>query len=106
MRILIDECLPIKLKILLPEYEVSTVSEELWKGKKNGELLTVASLKFDILLTIDQNISYQQNLIKHNIAIIALKAKSNSISDLEPLIPFIKKITKIIEPGKIYRIGF
>ncbi len=53
MRILIDECLPKKLKLDLPDHFVKTVPEAGWAGKQNGELLRVAELNFDVLLTND-----------------------------------------------------
>ena len=63
MRILLDECAPRPLKRELPDYEIRTVVEMGWSGKKNGELLRLMSQeRFAILLTTDQNLRYQQNL--------------------------------------------
>ena len=62
MRVLLDECLPRKLKSELAEHEVRTAQEQGWAGLKNGELLKVADRSFDVLLTVDRNIAFQQNL--------------------------------------------
>lgn len=105
MKILIDECLPVKLKRNFFDHEVLTISNELWNGKKNGELLSLAEKEFDIFLTIDQNLSYQQNIPGYDIAVIAIRAKSNVIENLEPLIPFVLEIFGSLEKGKVYKVG-
>ena len=75
MRLLVDECLPRKLKFLLAEggHECETVQEAGFGGKENGELLSVADKSFDVLITIDRNIRYQQNMADRRIAIEAVK---------------------------------
>jgi hypothetical protein len=67
MRVLLDECVPRKLRRELPGHEVLTVTERGWSGIKNGELLALAQAEFDVFLTIDQNLKYQQNLKAFNI---------------------------------------
>ena len=62
MRVLLDECVPRKLKAELADHEVITVTENGWSGFKNGALLAIAALEFDIFLTVDQNLTFQQNL--------------------------------------------
>jgi len=64
MKILLDECVTHKLKPYLDPHEVSTVRDQGWPGLKNGELLSLAHSKFDVFLTIDQNLRYQQNLLR------------------------------------------
>jgi len=87
MRVLIDECLPRALKREIIAEFVQTVPEAGWASKKNGELLRLAATKFDVLLTNDQNIEYQQNLSLVALAIVVLVAPTNDILDLKPLIP-------------------
>ena len=89
MRVLLDECVPRKLKHHLKGYFVSTVVEAGWSGKKNGELLRLAEVKFDVFITVDQNLEYQHNLGRFNIVIIFLVARDN---DVETLRPFFSKI--------------
>lgn len=70
MRVLLDECGPRKFKRELAEHQVLTVTEHGWSGIKNGKLLTLAEAEFDVFLTVDQNLKYQQNLTASRIAII------------------------------------
>jgi len=70
MRVLIDECLPRGLKRLIVGHECLTVQEMGWSGKKNGELLVLADGRFDVLLTIDQSLPYQQSMGLRNIALL------------------------------------
>lgn len=85
MMILLDESLPIRFADELTGYNVSTVTEEGWSGKKNGELLKLAASKFDVFITADQNLQYQVNLLRAKIRIIILAAKTNRFEDLKPL---------------------
>jgi len=73
MRILLDECVPRRLRRELPEHDVHTVAEMGWAGKKNGELLqSLAGQGFEVLLTVDQNLRHQQNLKAAGIAVVVL----------------------------------
>ena len=101
MRILIDECLPKKLKLELPDHFVKTVPEAGWAGKKNGELLRLAENDFDVLLTNDQNIEHQQHLTQFDLAFIVLAATTNDIDDLRPLMGVVNKILPTLSPGEI-----
>lgn len=101
MRVLLDECLPRKLKFEIEAEFVQTVPEAGWASKQNGELLRLAELDFDVLLTNDQNMEQQQNIESFNLAFIVLVAPTNDIADLLPLMPFVNRILKSIEPGTI-----
>jgi PIN like domain len=86
MLILLDECAPRPLKRELVDYEIRTVVEMGWSGKKNGELLRLMSQEgFTILLTTDRNLRYQQNLQQAGVAVVVLVAPSNRLPDLLPL---------------------
>jgi len=74
-------------------------------GKKNGLLLLLAVPEFDVLLTMDQGIEYQQNLSTLNIAILALSAKSNQIENLAPIVPKALTALQGIRPGQFIKIG-
>ena len=82
MKILLDECVTKRLKNFLPDYEVFTVTEMGWSGVKNGKLLTFCvENSFDLLLTIDKNLMFQQNVSKYKITIAVLhSSSSNTIS--------------------------
>jgi hypothetical protein len=87
MRILLDECLPKRLRLLLVGHEVITVTQAGWAGIKNGKLLGLAQEGFDVFLTIDQNLAAQQNLPLFNIAVVVLESNSNELEHLVPLVP-------------------
>src|SRR6476469_3080268 len=101
MRVLIDECLPKKLKLELPDHFVRTVPEAGWAGKQNGDLLRLAERDFDVLLTNDQNMEHQQHLKQFDIAFIVLVAPTNDIDDLRPLMPAVNDGLASISPGNI-----
>lgn len=106
MRILLDECVPRPLKRELQDYEVRTVVEMGWSGKKNGELLQLMKQEnFTILLTTDQNLRYQQNLEQAGVAIVVLVASKNRLPDLIPLIPEAQKVINKILPGEVIEVG-
>jgi hypothetical protein len=106
MKILLDECVTKRLKTKLTEYQVSTVFEMGWSGLKNGALMTKAiEDNFDIFLTIDKNIEYQQNLNKYQIAVVVLNTPSSKLEFLVNLLPNFKKVINAFEKGEIYNIN-
>ena len=105
MQVLIDESLPRDLKRHLPEHQVTTVPERGWASKSNGELLRLASSEFDVFLTADQNLEFQQNMSDYDIAIVVLVAPSNRLSDLVPLAPRILEVLQSVEPGSLVRVA-
>jgi hypothetical protein len=76
-----------------------------WSGKKNGELVSLAESDFDVLVTIDQGLEYQQNLASRNIAVLVFDARSNQIEDLGPAVPSALSALEIIRPGRVVRVG-
>jgi hypothetical protein len=101
MRILLDECVPRGLKRHLSGHEVQTVPEAGWGGIKNGKLLTLAQEAFDVFLTVDQNIPFQQNLSRFRIAVLVVPAPSNDINDILPFVPAILTALPNIKPGQV-----
>ncbi len=101
MQILIDECLPKKLKRELVGHNVFTVQEKGWTGMKNGELLRRAEKEFDVWVTADQNIESQQNLSRFDIAVIVLVARRNELETLLPLIPQLLKVLQTVQSQQI-----
>ena len=90
MKVLLDECVPRKLKREIANHEVVTVTEQGWSGIENGKLLNLAATEFDIFLTVDQNLSFQQNLKNFDIGIILMTAKNNRLKTLLPLMPEVR----------------
>jgi predicted nuclease of predicted toxin-antitoxin system len=106
MKLLLDECIPRKLKNSLADHECRTVPEEGLAGKKNGELLALAErLGFQVFLTLDRGIEYQQNLQTRGLAIMLVRVKSNRLSDLLLCVPEILKVLELLQPGQLIKIG-
>ena len=86
MKVLIDECAPKALKAALATggFDCTTVQEVGWSGKENGELPILADARFDVMVTIDRNLRYQQNLTGRKIALLIVRAHSNRVVDLKP----------------------
>src|SRR6185312_6896153 len=100
-RILLDENLPRLLKRELSGHEVRTVAEVGWAGIKNGKLLRLAEAEFDIFVTADQNLSYQQPLKSFQLGIVVLKARTTKLEDLLPLVPAMREALDIVKAGQI-----
>jgi len=105
MRILLDECLPRKLKRELPDHDVSTVPEMGWASIQNGALLALMESIFDVFITVDGNLRHQQNLCGRNIALIVLAAPDNTIETLRPLMPQVLRELVVIRSGEIVRVA-
>ncbi|MGH8738799.1 MAG: DUF5615 family PIN-like protein [Burkholderiales bacterium] len=101
MRVLLDECVPRALRNELPGHEVKSVMEAGWSGVKNGALLELAAKEFDLLLTVDRNLEYQQNFSGVSIAVIVIHAKSNDIVLLRPLMPAVLAAMSDAKPGVV-----
>jgi predicted nuclease of predicted toxin-antitoxin system len=103
MRVLLDECTPKALKRVLADsgHECRTVQEAGWAGKKNGELLGLAETAFDVLVTVDTNLRYQQNLAGRKIAIVVLQSSSNRLDHLRQYFPACDQAIEKIKPGEI-----
>ena len=87
MRLLLDESVPAKLRRSLPGHAVRTVVELGWSGVKNGKLLALAATQFDVFVTVDKNLPFQQNLATLPVSVIVLDSLSNELHALLPLMP-------------------
>jgi predicted nuclease of predicted toxin-antitoxin system len=105
MRILLDEDLPRRFGKLLTGHDVSTVQRCGWAGVKNGKLLALAATQFDVLLTMDGNLEYQQNLVTLPMAVLVVSAVSNRIEHLEPLISAVLSALEDIPPRSLRRVA-
>ena len=105
MKILLDECVTKRLKLHLPEYEVYTVTEMRWNGIKNGKLMALCvDNNFDLLLTIDKNLMFQQNPDKFKITIAVLNSLTSKIEELILFMPSFKAQVDKFEKHKAYLI--
>jgi len=105
MRILLDEDLPRRLAALLVGHEVSTVQRSGWTGIKNGELLRLAAADFDVFVSMDGNLEFQQNISTLPIAVLIIEAVSNRMEHLTPLIPRIFQELNHIPPKTLRKVG-
>ena len=106
MKVLLDENLPHELRGELSGHDIFTVQYLGWSGLKNGILLAQAAASgFDVLVTMDSGVPYQQNLAALPVAVIVLSAVSNDIDDLRPLIPNLLEALKSLTPRTAVRIG-
>jgi hypothetical protein len=105
VRVLLDECVPRKLKASLSGHNVFTVPEMGWASIKNGRLLRLAEDAFDVFVTVDRGIRHQQNLSGYNIAVVLLVVRRNKLEHIEPLVPnLIEAITNVL-PGGVSVVG-
>ena len=105
MRVLLDECLPRRLKRYLIGHDARTVPEAGWAGKKKGQLIRAATGHIDAFLTIDGNLTYQQNPTGLQFGVVVLSAPTNRLEDLVPLVPEILAVLQLLVPSQIVRIG-
>ncbi len=106
MKILLDECVTKKLKPYLAGHEVLTVTQKGWNGLKNGKLLERAvSDNFDLLLTIDKNILYQQKVEEYNIIVAVIDTPSSSIKTISGFIPRFNELLPSFEKRNLYIIS-
>jgi predicted nuclease of predicted toxin-antitoxin system len=107
MKLLLDECLPRKMKFLFSGsgHTCETVREAGFGGKENGELLSLAEGKFDVLVTVDKNLKHQQNITNRRIAILVIRADSNDIDDLRPHLPEMLAGLRSVRPGQVVEVG-
>lgn len=97
MKVLLDECVDSRLADHIRTVEVHTVT--------NGKLLALAQAEFDVFVTVDRNLSFQQHLPKFDIAVILLKAKSNRVSDLVALLPELLQTIPSATKGTVTTVG-
>lgn len=101
MKILLDECIDRKLASEFPpNYSIKTVHQMRWTGLKNGELLRQAEVEFDVFITVDRNLAFQQHLSTFSIAVLVLHTVSNRLIDLKLLIPNILNVLPTLKQGE------
>jgi hypothetical protein len=105
VRVFIDECVDWRLSRDIEGHEVKTAREMRWSTIKNGELLALAAKEFDVFVTVDRNLSFQQNLPAFAIAVIVLRASSNRLADLKPLVPELLASISKAKKGAVEYVG-
>jgi predicted nuclease of predicted toxin-antitoxin system len=105
MRVLLDECVPKRLRLDLPGHSVKTVVEMGWSGVKNGDLLGLAAADFDCFLTVDRNLQFQQNVAGLPLAVVVLRAVDNKFPTLRRLMPKAILALQEIKPGELIEVA-
>lgn len=105
MKVFVDECVDWRLARDIEGHEVKTARQMGWSTVKNGELLALAAKEFDVFVTVDRNLSFQQNLPAFSIAVIVLRASTNRLADLKPLVPQLLACIAGAEKGAVEYVG-
>ena len=101
MRVLLDEDIPIRLRLHFGEaVDVETVEYRGWKGLKNGELLRAAQEHFDVLVTMDNHLPEQQSLQQFDLAVVVLRVWNKSLTELQKLMPELERMLDSLKPGQ------
>ena len=105
MKVFLDECVDWRLARDLVAHDVKTAHQMGWAAIKNGELLALVSQHFDAFVTVDQNLPFQQNVSSQGVAVLVLRAKTNRLADLRPLVPKLLAALDLARPGVVDTIG-
>ena len=101
MRILLDHCVPVDLAPHIRRHEVASVRDRGWQELDDGALLGAMAGQFDVLLTVDAGLPYQQLIGDRPFSVVILRAKSNRVGELARLVPALLRALKNIEPGEV-----
>jgi hypothetical protein len=104
MRVLLDECVNPRVRDAFSAHEVRTVDEMGWGGITNGKLLALAQSSFDVFVTADQNLEYQQNLAKLGLGIVVVAVPDNDIRYFKPIFVELLKAVESVRPGEVVHI--
>ncbi len=105
MRVLLDACVPRSLARELPGHQVRTVPEMGWADLDDGPLLNSMEGHFDFFVTVDKSLPKQQRLESRSFATVILRAKTNRLADLKPLVPTLRQILEELHPGEVRELG-
>jgi hypothetical protein len=105
VRVLLDNCVPWRLAKSIPGHDVASVIHLGWAALTNGKLLDAMAGEFDVLVTVDKGIQYQQRLDDRPVALVLLRAPSNRLPDLLPLLPALLQVLSEVKPGEVREIA-
>lgn len=104
-RVLLDECVPRRLRLELQGLDVSTVPDEGWASRRNGDLLRLMMASgFTVFVTMDRNLAHQQNVAAAGVAVVVLRARTNRLRDLLPLMPHLREAIGAAQPGTVSQV--
>jgi hypothetical protein len=105
VRVLLDECVDTRFAPHVVGFETRTVHDQGWAGVSNGKLLALAQVEFDVFVTVDRNLSFQQHLPKFTIAVVLIHAKSNRVRDLVEKLPDLLAAIPVAPGGIVTHVG-
>ena len=105
MRVLLDECVPKRVRSELPDHAVRTVVEMGWSGIKNGQLLQRAATEFDCFLTVDRNLQFQQHVEALPVAVLVINSANNKFEAILPHMQAVRDRLVIIQPKQLVAVG-
>ena len=106
MRLLLDECVQRPLKREFTGHDVHHVVDMGWSSKRNGELLRLmVAAQFEAMLTVDQNLEFQQNVRASGIGVVVALARTNRLKELRPLVPQLLEALARVGAGELIRVG-
>jgi predicted nuclease of predicted toxin-antitoxin system len=105
VRVLLDECVPKRLGRFLSDHDVLTTPQAGWDGITNGELLRLAAEDFDVFVTVDRNLAFQQNPSNLPLPVIVIHSRSNKLSDMQPHVPALRQTLSSVLTSQVYHIG-
>ena len=106
MKVLLDECVDWRLARDIIGHDVKAAGQMGWTTIKNGELLALAAEQFDVFVTVDRNLSFQQNVPAFEIAVIVLHARSARLRHLRELVPTLLRLLPSVRPGEVHNLSW
>jgi predicted nuclease of predicted toxin-antitoxin system len=104
VRVLLDACVPRRLRNQLPEHEVRTAQQMGWGNLDDGPLLDAMANHFDALVTVDKGLAKQQNINARPFGLVVLRAKTNRLADLLPIVPGLLRTLEKLRPGEVHEL--
>ena len=105
MRVLIDNCVPWRLGNAIAAHDVASVVKLGWAGLGDGQFLDAMVGRFDVLVTVDKSLRFQQRLVGRPVSVVLLRAKSNTLREMLPLVPALLEALNTIAPGQTREFG-
>lgn len=106
MRILLDECVDWRLLRDLTTHDAKTVRQMGWLETVNGALLALAEKEFDVLVTTDKNLSFQQHVAHFEIGVVVLRSRSARLHHLRELVPALLALLPSVQPGEVHTLSW
>jgi len=106
MRVLVDECVDWRIARDLARHDARTVKQLGWQELKDGSLLARATAEFDVFLTVDTKLPYQQNIAVLDIAVIVLRGRTTRLADLRELLDRLQEALNTARRGEVTVIGW